>query len=166
MGGLVSLMLAQRCHGRLLGFVDIKGNLAPEDCFLSRQIYQYPMTGTPREFTDAFLERAKRSGFHGDTMYTASFRAKFDVEGVRPTFVSMVETTDTQDLLGQFITFRCPKMFMYGEQFASLSYLARLEAYGVDVGHFIMYSNPVGMWDRIYEFVRGVEAGVGLWPSA
>jgi pimeloyl-ACP methyl ester carboxylesterase len=171
MGGLVSLLLAQRCRkGRVLGFVNIKGNLAPEDCFLSRQIYQYPMTdGAAKEFIEAFLDRAKRSGYYGDSMYAAGFRSKVpDLSIVRPTFTSMVSTTDnaTPGLLDQFLALPCPKMYMYGEQFSSLSYLPKLEQEeGVELamvpyaGHFIMYTNPVGMWDRIYGFIKGVENG-------
>ena len=51
-----------------------------------------------------------------------------------------------------------PRMFMYGEQNASLSYLPALAAGGVELadipnsGHFPMYSNPVAMWRRIAEF--------------
>jgi len=33
MGGLTALMLASRQHERALSFVDIEGNVAPEDCF-------------------------------------------------------------------------------------------------------------------------------------
>jgi pimeloyl-ACP methyl ester carboxylesterase len=42
MGGLTALMLAHAHTGRVLSFVDIEGNVAPEDCFLSRQIVDYP----------------------------------------------------------------------------------------------------------------------------
>ena len=38
MGGLTALMLAHQEPDRVLSFTDIEGNLAPEDCFLSRQI--------------------------------------------------------------------------------------------------------------------------------
>src|SRR6516164_6474551 len=38
MGGLTALMLAHQHPERVLSFVDIEGNIAPEDCFLSRQI--------------------------------------------------------------------------------------------------------------------------------
>jgi pimeloyl-ACP methyl ester carboxylesterase len=41
MGGLTALLLAHRYPDRVLSFVDIKGNLAPEDCFLSRQIFSF-----------------------------------------------------------------------------------------------------------------------------
>lgn len=169
MGGLVSLLLAQKCRkGRVLGFVNIKGNLAPEDCFLSRQIYQYPMTGdTPKDFIEAFLDRAKKSGYYGNSIYAAGFRSKVpDLSIVRPTLTSMVSTTDnaTLSLLDKFLALPCPKMYMYGEQFSSLSYLPKLEEEeGVELamipfaGHFIMYTNPVTMWDRIYGFIKGVE---------
>lgn len=43
MGGLTALILAHQSHDRALSFVDIKGNLAPEDCFLSRQIFTFPL---------------------------------------------------------------------------------------------------------------------------
>ena len=38
MGGLVGLLLAERHPARVVGFVNIEGNLAPEDCVFSRQI--------------------------------------------------------------------------------------------------------------------------------
>jgi pimeloyl-ACP methyl ester carboxylesterase len=42
MGGLTALMLAHAHPGQVMSFVDIEGNVAPEDCFLSRQIVDYP----------------------------------------------------------------------------------------------------------------------------
>ena len=42
MGGLTALMLAHAHPERVLSFVDIEGNIAPEDCFLSRQAIDYP----------------------------------------------------------------------------------------------------------------------------
>ena len=38
MGGLTSLVLAHELQDRVLSFIDSEGNVAPEDCFLSRQI--------------------------------------------------------------------------------------------------------------------------------
>ncbi|KAF7588339.1 hypothetical protein BBP40_005867 [Aspergillus hancockii] len=38
MGGLTALLLASETPDRVLSFVNIKGNLASEDCFLSRQV--------------------------------------------------------------------------------------------------------------------------------
>lgn len=52
MGGLTALMLAHHHPERVLGFVDIEGNIAPEDCFLSRQIVDYPQADAERFFND------------------------------------------------------------------------------------------------------------------
>ncbi|WP_373896232.1 alpha/beta fold hydrolase [Virgibacillus sp. CBA3643] len=42
MGGLTAQILAHMHPDRVLSFVDIEGNIAQEDCFLSRQIFDYP----------------------------------------------------------------------------------------------------------------------------
>lgn len=51
MGGLTALMLAHHEPDRILSFVDIEGNLAPEDCFLSRQILTHPQAATATSST-------------------------------------------------------------------------------------------------------------------
>lgn len=57
MGGLTALLLADRYPDRVLSFTDIEGNLAPEDCFLSRQILTHPAED-PEEFLANFRDRA------------------------------------------------------------------------------------------------------------
>jgi pimeloyl-ACP methyl ester carboxylesterase len=70
----------------------------------------------------------------------------------------MVELSDHGDLMAKFLGLPCPRMYMHGEQNASLPYLAELAANGVEVaeishsGHFPMYSNPVAVWARIARF--------------
>ena len=59
--------------------------------------------------------------------------------------------------MAKFLNLPSPKMFMYGEQNNTLSYLTDIEQRGVTLaeiphcGHFPMYSNPVVMWQRISE---------------
>jgi len=60
MGGLTGLMLASRHPDRVLSFVDIEGNLAPEDCFLSRQIVSHPAAGDEEEEDEVY--RYEESG--------------------------------------------------------------------------------------------------------
>ena len=75
----------------------------------------------------------------------------------------MVDLSDNGNLLERFLALPLPKMFMYGEQNSSLSYLGTLADAGVELaeithsGHFPMYSNPTQMWARITAFVRGVD---------
>ncbi|KAI7760806.1 hypothetical protein LZL87_008018 [Fusarium oxysporum] len=162
MGGLVSNLLAQRQASSVLSFINIKGNLAPEDCFLSRQVLHYS-SDDPEAFVDEFIERTRQSTLYGNGLYAASFRSKVQAAVVPPTFESMVDCTDNGRLLEAFENFYFPRMYMFGEQYASISYLPRLAKAGVELaeiphsGHFVMYSNPVAMWERIAQFVSRAE---------
>ncbi|MFC4063515.1 alpha/beta fold hydrolase [Actinoplanes subglobosus] len=157
MGGLTALLLAARNPDRVLSFVDIEGNVAPEDCFLSRQVVTHPATDD-EAFFDDFIDRNRRTPAYSAALYAAGLRHKVRPGVVRPIFTSMVELSDHGDLMTTFLKLPCPLMFMYGEQNAHLSYLPALAAGGVELapiprsGHWPMYANPVAMWDRIAAF--------------
>ncbi|SDN43155.1 Glutamate dehydrogenase/leucine dehydrogenase [Ensifer sp. YR511] len=158
MGGLAGLMLAHQYPERVISFVDIKGNLAPEDCFLSRQILDYPETDVD-DFWENFIARTHAAPAFSNALYAASLRHKVRARAVRPIFESMVDLSDNGDLISKLLGLPCPKMFMYGEEFATLSYLGHIQSNGVhlaeieDCGHFPMYSNPTAMWKEIANFV-------------
>jgi pimeloyl-ACP methyl ester carboxylesterase len=161
MGGLTALLLAHSEPGRVLSLVDIEGNLAPEDCFLSRQIRTHPGHDDDG-FLAGLAERASRSPEASSALYAASLRHKVRPGAVRGIFESMTALSDHGDLMAKFLALPCPRMFMYGEQNATLSYLAKLAAGGVELaeiphsGHWPMYANPVAMWERIATFIRPV----------
>ncbi|HEX3190511.1 MAG TPA: alpha/beta hydrolase [Streptosporangiaceae bacterium] len=157
MGGLTGLLLAHQDPGRVLSFVDIEGNLAPEDCFLSRQVLTHS-SGDAESFFDDFIERIRRSPSYSSALYAASLRHKVRPGAVRGIFESMVDLSDHGNLMAKFLSLPCPRMFMYGEQNSSLSYLTKLSANGIELAeiphsaHWPMYSNPAAMWERIAEF--------------
>lgn len=159
MGGLTALLLAQRNPDRVLSFVDIKGNLAPEDCFLSRQIFTFP-SKDPETFFDEFIDRTRETRSYSHPLYASTLRFRVRAGAVRPIFESMVQLSDQEDLIGTFLSLPFPKMFMFGEECRELSYLPRLGKGGVELaeipqsGHFPMYSNPVEMYKRIAAFLH------------
>jgi pimeloyl-ACP methyl ester carboxylesterase len=163
MGGLTALMLAHEESARVLSFTDIEGNVAAEDCFLSRQVVDYP-ADTAEAFLDDFIERTWHSPFHSCPLYAASLKHKVRAEAVKGIFTSMVQLSDHEDLMTKFLALSFPRMFMYGEQNASLSYLSHLKENGVQLaeipqcGHFPMYSNPVEMWERLAGFISSTSA--------
>jgi pimeloyl-ACP methyl ester carboxylesterase len=163
MGGLTGLLLADRDPARVAGFVDIEGNVAPEDCFLSRQIISHPHPD-PRGFLAEFADRVWASGESSSALYASGLTAKVRPEAVRPIFESMVELSDHGDLVRRFLALPFPRMFMYGEQNRTLSYLPELAEHGVELaeiahsGHWPMYANAPEMWSRIAAFVRTTEA--------
>lgn len=163
MGGLTALMLAHQHPERVLSFTDIEGNIAPEDCFLSRQIVDYPREDAERFFDD-FIERTRHAPAYASALYAASLRHKVRAGAVGGIFRSMVDLSDNGDLMQKFLGLPFPRMFMYGAQNASLSYLSYIREQGVvlaeipECGHFPMYSNPVLMWKAIAQFQSGAAA--------
>jgi pimeloyl-ACP methyl ester carboxylesterase len=148
MGGLTALMLAQRAADRVLSFVNIEGNLAREDCFLSRQIIDNP-ADDPAVFLEEFAARTHRAPGYSSALYASNVRSRVRPDVVRSVFESMVDLSDHGDLLSRFTALALPRLFMYGEQNAGLSYLPFLREHGVELaeiplsGHWPMYSNPV-----------------------
>ncbi|WP_120521639.1 alpha/beta fold hydrolase [Arthrobacter celericrescens] len=161
MGGLTALVLADQVPERVASFVDIEGNVAPEDCFLSRQILLHP-NDDPEEFFAGFVARNYSAPHYSSRLYAASVRHKVRAGAVRGIFESMVDLSDNAGLMERFLGMPCPRMFMYGEQNRTLSYLPHLAARGVELAeipysaHWPMYSNPVAMWERIATFHAAV----------
>ncbi|PDT49564.1 MULTISPECIES: alpha/beta hydrolase [Sinorhizobium] len=161
MGGLTALLLAHQAPERVISFTNIKGNLAPEDCFLSRQIVDYAEADAAQFFED-FIHRTHSAPAFSSALYAASLRHKVRIGAVRAIFESMVDLSDHGDLLAKFVNLPCPKMFMYGVDFANLSYLPQLKSCGVRLaeiehcGHFPMYSNPPAMWKEIVDFTIAI----------
>jgi pimeloyl-ACP methyl ester carboxylesterase len=158
MGGLTALLFADRQPQRVRSFIDIEGNLAPEDCFLSRQILRHS-SGDPAQFLHEFGDRVMTSDHYSGALYAAGLPAKVRPEVVRPIFESMVALSDHGDLLQRFLTLPMLRMFVHGEDNAELSYLPLLAERGVTVaqiprsGHWPMYSNAPRMWDAIIDFL-------------
>ncbi len=158
MGGLTALLLAHHKPSTVLSFTNIEGNLDPEDCFLSRQIIEHAEQ-IPEQFMAAFVARIKRAPGYSCALYASSLPHKVRASAVEPIFRSMVELSDRGDLLDTFVELRCPKLFMYGDENRSLSYLGLLQDHGVQsaqipcCGHFPMYANPLAMWTHIGDFI-------------
>jgi len=158
MGGLTALMIADAYPERVLSFIDIEGNITSEDCFLSRQIVEHAHSSS-ETFFDAFIQRTSQLPAYASALYAASLRHKVREGAVKGIFSSMVDLSDHGELMQKFLNLPCPRMFMYGDQNASLSYLDHIEANGVRLskipycGHFPMYSNPAVMWQEIATFI-------------
>ena len=162
MGGLTGLMLATELGDKVISFADIEGNLAPEDCFLSRQILEHPAED-PADFMAAFAARAWQSPSYSHPLFAAALGHKVRAAAVAPIFRSMVALSDRDPLLDRFAALPGAKMFVYGEENRTLSYLGTLLRRGVqlaeipEAGHWPMYANPPALWARLGQFVAQAE---------
>lgn len=163
MGGLTGLMLAHGHPARVLSFIDIEGNVAPEDCFLSRQIVEHADEDADT-FLRGFIERVGERPEFGSRLFASALALKVRATSARPIFTSMVGLSDDAPLMHILAGLPCPRMFVYGEQNRHLSYLSALPDIGVEVteipfsGHFPMYSNPPALWSAMASFLARCEA--------
>jgi len=163
MGGLTALMLAHQAPDRVLSFTDIEGNVAPEDCFLSRQIVTHGDDDTTK-FLAAFADRTLQSVKYSSALYGSRVLTTVSPHVVRPVFESMVDLSDNGDLFAKFTGLPMPRMFMHGEQNSHLTYLPALGERGVRVesiehsGHWPMYSNPPAMWAALSDFLAALDS--------
>jgi pimeloyl-ACP methyl ester carboxylesterase len=162
MGGLTALTLAEANPDAILSFTSIEGNLAPEDCFLCRQIIEHPEADEER-FLDQLIERIRNMPNISSALYAAALREKVRAKAVKSIFRSMVDLSDNGHLIEILLNLPIPRMFVYGDENRSLSYLGRLNECGIrlaeipDCGHFPMYANPPALWGAIDDFIQDVE---------
>jgi pimeloyl-ACP methyl ester carboxylesterase len=158
MGGLAALLLADAHRSSVISFANIEGNITPEDCFLSRQILEHP-SNDPNAFLKSFADRAWNSPTFSHPLFAAMLPYKVRALAVAPIFQSMVDLSDNAELFEKFTSLPCAKMFIYGDQNRSLSYLGTLQKRGVQLaeiahsGHWPMYANPPALWARLSQFI-------------
>lgn len=160
MGGLVALLFVERYGERVKGFINVEGNLAPEDCFFSREVAQHSFTYFT---TTAFKEikhrlaRSKNRGFqkYAETLTkSASEKAFFDC------CPSLVDYSEHGNLIQRFIALKIPTLFVYGSENRTLSYLPTLKDSGcvmVEIpqsNHFPCYDNPQMYYQAIAAFLQ------------
>jgi len=161
MGGLTALLYARKYGSKLKGFVDIEGNLAPEDCFLTRDIARlsfadFLATGYLQDLKLRFAGALhKGTGIWAEDLgKQGAARAVYDYA------VSIVNWSDNEDLLAGFIGLPIPKLFVYGSANSHLSYLPRLRVSDASVvevpesGHWPHQDNPASFYSAVSDFLQ------------
>ena len=158
MGGLVALLYVEKYGEHVKGFINVEGNLAPEDCFFSRQVARYGATGFTKEVLKNFQQELAQSDNKGlqefaKTLQSASEKACFDYSS------SLVDYSDNANLIQRFTELEIPKLFLYGSENSGLSYIPKLKGGGCRVveipnsGHFPGYGNPQAYYQVISNFI-------------
>lgn len=163
MGGLVALRFAERYPAMVKRLVSVEGNLSPEDCgVFSRRVAESTwemftkrglMESLQREF--AALPYAGSRAFADGFRRTVSARAFYDY------CVSIVEHSDSNDLMAVFEKLEIPRMFVHGDANRHLSYLPQLSQQGIRVTeianshHWPHLDNPDAYLKAVADFIAG-----------
>jgi pimeloyl-ACP methyl ester carboxylesterase len=159
LGGLVALLYAERNPSRVAGFVNVEGNLAPEDCMFSRNVipHRYP------HFEKIIFPQIKQAlsarkgrGFaqHLLVLAKASPRAYYDAA------FQTVKYSDEGGLLERFLSLPIPRCFLYGSENRHLAYLPRLRDSDCtmmeipNANHFLFYDAPEHYAAALASFAR------------
>lgn len=147
LGGLVALLYAERNLDKINGFINVEGNLAPQDCMFSRNVIPHSF----EHFQSIIFPQIKKAlavrrgrGFaqHLQVLAKADPRAYYDFA------FQTVEYSDHGRLLERFCSLRVPTCFLYGSENRHLAYLPELRRSSCQVvevpnaNHFLFYDQP------------------------
>ena len=160
MGGLITLLQLRR-HGigRIKGYINLEGNLSPEDCMFSRRVVSHDLDSFEPEFR-RMMGELRASCYAGDQIIAHNMALNVDIRGYHAYSFETVAESDSGRLLEEFIGLPIPRLFLYGDANKGLSYLPRLRASDVRVqeipssAHFLFYDNPVETFRAVGEFVH------------
>lgn len=164
MGGLTTLLYLKH-HGtkKVKAYINIEGNLMPEDCMFSSKVVQYRF----EEFEQLFPSKIKEMVSNGNTGYHIIANNLALNTNVRSYFEYSFQTvaySATGALLDQFIQLELTKLFIYGEHNSKLTYIPTLLKHNVPTrsisgsDHFIFYDNPKELYETIGAFLDELSA--------
>lgn len=160
MGGLVALLYAERYGEHVKGFINVEGNLAPEDCFFSREVAQHSFTYFTTTAFKEIKHRLAQSQNKGFRKYAETLETSASEKAFFECCPSLVDYSDHGNLIQRFIALKIPAMFVYGSENRSLSYLPTLKESGCELveiphsNHFPGYDNPQAFYLAIAAFLQ------------
>lgn len=161
MGGLIALLLTRRYGATgVLGFINIEGNLAPEDCMFSRRASSVTFSEFSERLFDQIRRELTESSYPGDHIVGHNMALNTDRRAYYTYSFQTVRESDSGELLEEFLAIPVPKLFLYGEANRRLSYLPRLRENNVEVrevpkaAHFLFYDDPVTTFEEIARFLK------------
>jgi pimeloyl-ACP methyl ester carboxylesterase len=159
MGGLVALLYAERYRTNVRGFINVEGNLSSEDCFFSRLVAHSTFSAFNNTIFPELKDRLKHAENRGFREYAANLE-KASIKAYYDYSPSLVEYSDTGNLLERYIALAIPTLFLYGAENRSLSYLTQLTERGcalVEIpasSHFPFHDNPAAFYHAIASFLQ------------
>ncbi|MDY6965394.1 MAG: alpha/beta hydrolase [Halobacteriota archaeon] len=162
MGGLVALLYAEKYAEKVKAFINVEGNLGSENSTISRKVAKISF----EEFNERVFPNLKErllamdnTGFkrHVEILKRySSPKAFFDYSP------SLMEYSDSGKLIQRFTGLKIPKLFVYGSENSTLSFISELKEAGCEVAeisgsnHFPNYDNPEEYYDVVSKFLERV----------
>lgn len=160
MGGLVALLYIEKYAEPVRGFISVEGNLASEDCFISRQVTQYTLAEFMETGFANLRQKLSRVNNRGYQEYVDTLERHSSPKAIFDYSPSLVDYSDNGGLLQRFTQLEIPAVFIYGSENKGLSYLPHLRERGCEVveipksDHFPFHDNPRDYYKAISDFLE------------
>lgn len=160
MGGLVALLYSQKYNGDVDAFINVEGNLAKKDCFISLEMMAYDFAEFKKTKFPGFKKKMEKSNNTGCRRYAEILQEYSSPQAFYDYCPSLVRYSKEDELLDKFLELRVPTLFVYGSKNKKkIAYLPKLEQAGCEIaeipgsGHFPNYDNPEGFYRVISEYI-------------
>jgi len=163
MGGLTTLLYLKRGGlDKVKAYINIEGNLMPEDCMFSSQVVTYDLdTFTNHIFPKTIIDM-KNKGNTGYHVIANNLQLNTNIKAYYNYSFQTVKYSATGELLNQYLSMSIPRIFIYGEENKNLSYIPVLLKNNMNIkeisdsNHFVFYDNPKELYDVIGDFITGI----------
>lgn len=152
MGSAVAIPLAQQLRHKVKAVINIEGNLIGEDCgFVSRAAAESAANGTFVEFRKKVISNARSYRSLGWLKWINDFQ-KVKEDTMTKYAKELVAISESEELLRAFHELRCPKVYVYGDQYLNngegQTPLLAQKLWGISTAyiqgasHFLMQDDP------------------------
>ena len=163
MGGLTTLLYLKRGgYAKVKAYINIEGNLLPEDCMFSSKVITYDYDTFKNQIFPNTIVEMKKNGNTGYHIIANNLQMNTNIKSYYNYSFQTVEYSATGELLKQYLTMKIPRVFIYGEENSSLSYIPTFLKNDMNVkeisgsNHFVFYDNPKELYDGIGDFIDGL----------
>ena len=161
LGGLTALQFVRKHARQVARFVNVEGNLSPEDCDIqSRDVFRHRFLGAEDAFFDVVMERLNDPAKPGFQDFANELRRNIVDRAYFDYCRSIVDYSDGFPLLEQFMALPVPVLYVHGRANSSLGHLEQLVEAGVpvvsvpDSDHFPALTNPTYYYSAIANFIH------------
>jgi pimeloyl-ACP methyl ester carboxylesterase len=164
MGGLTTLLyLRNGGLAKVKAYINIEGNLTPEDCMFSSKVITYDYDTFKDQIFSKIIVDMKNNGNTGYHIIANNLQLNTNIKSYYNYSFQTVKYSATGELLNQYLAMEIPRVFIYGAENRSLSYIPKLLQSGMNVkeisgsNHFVFYDNPKELYDVIGDFVGNLK---------
>lgn len=157
MGGALGLLLINKMPEKFCSFCNVEGNLVGEDCGVSRKVANVLY----QEFEESLFTQIKQEikEDNGNFQMWYTWVCRSDPHAFYYSARSLVEWSDSQNLLDLFLNLNLKKVYIYGSLNSEMPVLTLIRDSVKTVpvsnsGHFMMVDNPQEFYLTVLGFIE------------